>query len=140
MVCKYCWRYKMGIFSSFIQNGDNWYNRATFCLDAGNYQEAIAYYKRAVWNNPQDVNAWVYMGLAFYKIGNLIEAINCFNHTIALDPGCVHAIYNKATVLVELGELEEAIKLYDEALKLDPYFSKAKLNKNKALKLLNQEK
>ena len=35
----------MGIFSSFIQNGDNWYNRATFCLDAGNYQEAIAYYK-----------------------------------------------------------------------------------------------
>jgi len=108
------------------------------------YEEAIAYYDKAIMNEPGNVQAWnnkgyslVNLALAAQKdsgnwdswnntewssinLGRFEEAIVCYNEAIKINPQYEKAYANKGYVLVCLGKLKEAINCCDAAIKINP--------------------
>lgn len=52
----------------------------------GRFQSAIARLERLVAANPQDREAYYYLGLINWRIGNLPAAADAYKHVLALDP------------------------------------------------------
>jgi tetratricopeptide (TPR) repeat protein len=108
------------------------------------YEEAIAYYDKAIMNEPGNVQAWnnkgyslVNLALAAQKdsgnwdswnntewlsinLGRFEEAIACYNEAIKINPQYEKAYANKGYVLVCLSKLKEAINCCDAAIKINP--------------------
>ena len=60
-------------------------------------EEAVTWYKGATMVNPEYIEAWHYMGLAYYDLDKGDEVIECFAKVINLDP-------KNVTMLEELGD------------------------------------
>jgi tetratricopeptide (TPR) repeat protein len=107
------------------QTNDNYnltslYNQATDLYRQGRYEEAIAYYDKALAIDPNDVDALNYKGAALYRQGKHQEAITYFDKALAIDPNYVPALTYKGIYVYDLERYDEAIAYYDKALAIDP--------------------
>lgn len=87
----------------------------------GAFEEAIAYFDKALEIDPNNVPAWNSKGLALNNLKMYDEAIRCFDKSLSIYPSNANTWYIEGLALNKLGRYYEAIRCYDKALEIDPY-------------------
>lgn len=82
----------------------------------GDYVDADKWLTRSVAWNPQDTDAWYYLGRARYNENKFADAISAFQQCLKLSPGNVKAEDNLGLALAGLGRNEEATTAYKQAM------------------------
>ncbi len=96
------------------------YNRGKKELDAGNYQDAIAFFDDAVSRNPDKAEPWKYLGIAHYRAGNYGESVNALKQGAVLAPEDGSVSLFLGLSYERLGEMEQAAKVYRAYLDKHP--------------------
>ncbi len=81
----------------------------------GRYQEAIAYYDKALEIDLRLAEAWYNKGVALGEEGRHRQAVDCYDKARAIDDRFLEVWYKRAISLDALGRHEEAIASYREA-------------------------
>jgi tetratricopeptide (TPR) repeat protein len=89
-------------------------------LDAGQWPEAEAAFRRALQVNPNSAVAYSKLGVALVHQRRLEEAEQAFTRAVTIDPGYAPAWSNLGNVRREAGRLEEALQAYERAVAADP--------------------
>jgi Tfp pilus assembly protein PilF len=97
-------------------------------FEQGDIGGAAASAAQALAWRPDDLEAWVYQGLAQQLQGNHAGARDSFQRALALDPARAELHNNLGTALVSLGDLEGAAAAFRQALTLRPGFAEAQAN------------
>jgi Flp pilus assembly protein TadD len=108
-------------------------NLAIALYKKGQYDEAIAEYRRAIALKPDLAGAHYWLGVAFYAKRQYDEAIAEYRSAIALKPDYAEAHNNLGSVLYRMGKSDEAIAEYRKAIALKPDFAYAHNNLGLAL-------
>jgi tetratricopeptide (TPR) repeat protein len=82
----------------------------------GDYVDADKWLTRSVAWNPQDTDAWYYLGRARYNENKFSDAISAFQQCLKLSPRSVRAEDNLGLALAGLGSNEEATAAYKQAM------------------------
>lgn len=99
----------------------------------GKYQEAIAYFDKALELNPKNAIAWSNKGASLSSLGKDQEAVEYYDKALELNPKYTIAWSNKGYSLLSLGKDQEAIAYFDKALELNPKDEIAWSNKGYSL-------
>lgn len=96
------------------------YMLGRFFLRTGDQPRALAQFRRAVREKPQEFWANYYRGRCAYSCKLYDEALNAFCACVALAPTQAECFYDRALVFTALGKEAEAQLDYDRALELNP--------------------
>jgi tetratricopeptide (TPR) repeat protein len=88
----------------------------------GRYDDAIALYKKAIQQEPENPKAWFGKGAALAKLQQLEAAIAAYEKATQLKPDFSEAWFGKGAALAKLQQLEAAIAAYHQATELKPDF------------------
>jgi len=95
------------------------------CFEAGRYDEAIAYFKRALNNVLYDTPEFALfnMGRAYRQKGEDLQALESFEKALQIRPNRILPLIhnNMGTLLLSLGRTDEAILHLREATKYAPH-------------------
>jgi tetratricopeptide (TPR) repeat protein len=91
------------------------------------YQSAIADCNQAPKLTPDNVEAHLNRGLAYYRLGKYRQAIADSNQVIGLKPDDFRAYYNRGIAQAMLGNHQQAISDYNLALITIPQTSTLRL-------------
>jgi serine/threonine protein kinase/TolA-binding protein len=130
-------QFRLGVAGKGAETGDpsglpavsQRYALARSFLRSGDEERALAEFRRAVREEPQEFWANFYRGRCAYRLGLYEEALNAFSVCVALSPDQAECFFNRALVLTALHQTEEALLDYDRALKLDPTLTAAAANR-----------
>ena len=86
----------------------------------GNIEEAVTIYGDVLEADPDNPNAFHYLGIARHQLGESDAAIELLQRSLELAPGNVNAINNLGNMYRETGMLERAEECYREVLELAP--------------------
>ena len=86
----------------------------------GRVGEAVAAYREALADDPDNAGIWHNMGVALAETGEPGAALDAFDRALALRPDYLHAHANRGGALQSLGRHADAAAAYGAALKLDP--------------------
>ena len=114
------------------------YDRALQLGEKGQYEAAIAEWKKALEISPDDTSALIAkahssFGVALARAGRFDEAIEQFRKAIAIRPNNAQAHNNLGTALVQAGKLDEGIVQLREVLLNSPDNAEARNNLGDAL-------
>ena len=98
--------------------GNNLYNE-------GQYEEAIASYKKAIKINPKDDGAYNNMGVIYAALEKYEEAIASYKKAIEINPKYDKAYNNMGSAYDMLEKYEKAIVSYKKAIEISPKYDKA---------------
>ncbi|MDY7230884.1 social motility TPR repeat lipoprotein Tgl [Hyalangium rubrum] len=99
------------------QSADIHYNLGIQAQQAGNIQEALSEYQKAVTLDPENADARNALGLVLHEsFRRPVEAIEHYEKALELRPNFSEARTNLANVHLAQGRYDEAIKLYEQAL------------------------
>ncbi|HOW17928.1 MAG TPA: tetratricopeptide repeat protein, partial [Phycisphaerae bacterium] len=102
-------------------------------LDArGDYQQAIAYYSRAIELEPRFAEAYCNRAATYRRIGNYDLAIRDATRAIELNPDYAEAYNNRANAYGMLRQYDAAIRDYTKALQIRPDLAQAYSNRGLA--------
>jgi len=87
-------------------------------LEAGQIQQAIASFQKAIEFNHSSPWPHYYLGLALDRNGQLEEAVSEFERALSLYPELIWTHHYLGETLVKLGRLEEAVEKFQEAIGL----------------------
>jgi len=96
--------------------------------EAGNLEEALSHYQRALARDPLYVKARNNLGTTLAGLGRDREAVAAYRSVIEVDPEHAGARFNLANALLRLGEVDEAAQRYREVLQDDPTDGDARFN------------
>jgi Tfp pilus assembly protein PilF len=105
-----------------------WFNRGLEYAQAGDFEEAITSWDKALELNPNLPQGWHNRGSALAELGRLEEAIASFDQTIALDPNDYQAWNDKGNALYNLQRWEQAITCWQRVLQIQPDYYQAWYN------------
>jgi tetratricopeptide (TPR) repeat protein len=88
-------------------------------LEAGADSDAAGFYRRAVAQKPDFVEAHYNLGNALKRLGRLEEAAAAYRAALLLRPELMPAHHNLGSVLLELGRAEQAADSFRRALGLE---------------------
>jgi tetratricopeptide (TPR) repeat protein len=91
-----------------------------------NWDLALAYYQRAIDQQPDYWPAWNNMGNTFFTMGQQTRAVDCFDRTLRLNPDYWPAQYNIAIVHYLSGRFSEAVPKLRTVLDWQPDFREAR--------------
>jgi tetratricopeptide (TPR) repeat protein len=100
---------------------------------AGQVDEAMDYFRRAITINPNGVEQWDNLGFALVRKGQNAEALPCFEAALRLNPRHANTHNNLGNALSNLGRIDEAIEHYRLALQVRPDYAEAQNNLGIAL-------
>jgi tetratricopeptide (TPR) repeat protein len=80
------------------------------------YADAIKWLEKAVSMDSRNIDAWYYLGRAYYSVARLVEARKAFQTVLALDSRDVKAENNLGLVYESSGEPTAAIEAYRKAI------------------------
>jgi tetratricopeptide (TPR) repeat protein len=109
------------------------YQQGLAALAAGNMNQAMVEFNRAIELNPQAIQAYIERGNIKDALHDLPGALADFSTAIKLDPKAADAYYNRATVLTKHGKNKEAVADFNIAIELDPKSAPAYLNRGNNL-------
>ncbi len=99
----------------------------------GQFEEAIAHYRRVLEIEPNDADAYHNLGLAFANRGQFKEAIAHFRKALKIMPDFMEAHYNLGVALACCGQFDEATAHFRTVLEIKPDFVAAHYNLGLAL-------
>jgi tetratricopeptide (TPR) repeat protein len=97
---------------------DDYFRRGNAHYQAGQYQEALTAYNRALELRPDDANTLVSKGAALHNLRRYEEALADYSLAVKLQPDYPTALLNRGVTLLLLGRREEALADYDRAVGL----------------------
>ncbi|MDR7418474.1 MAG: tetratricopeptide repeat protein [Armatimonadota bacterium] len=89
-------------------------------LDAGEWTQAEAAFRRAIEANANSAVAYSKLGVALVHQRRVDEAERAFAKAVAIDPRYAPAWSNLGNVYRESGRLDEALQAYERAVAADP--------------------
>jgi len=92
---------------------------------AGDVDYAEEVYRRVLQADPENVDAWCYLGTACLNSNRLLEAVEYFRRALRLRPDCTAARSDLGIALAQLGRTEEAAGCFREAIRLRPDHAEA---------------
>lgn len=111
-------------YTGFQPAPEKWhYDRGLARLAAGDWNEAVREFDRALVYQPGYGSAYTNRGIALQKAGLLEEAARSYRWAIQLDPASLPPRKNLADLLLEEGKTEEAFALYREAIAAGPEYT-----------------
>lgn len=119
---------KICLFSTFAslffiptkaQNVEEMEKLAFAAFKAGQYDEAIAHFKKIVEKQPRNRFAQFNIGYSLDNLKRYEEAIEFYKNAIEIEPFYLRAILNVANNSKIIGNYEQAIIYFKKALKLD---------------------
>ncbi|MBI2843035.1 MAG: tetratricopeptide repeat protein [Armatimonadetes bacterium] len=94
---------------------------------AGDYAAAVAELEQATLENPQDFEAFLYLGAAYAGVARHNAAIGAFKRAEELRPNDARIHYNLGQAYEAAGVPKEAFFEYSYALRLNPYHTLARM-------------
>lgn len=95
----------------------------------GDYTSALATYQEIVAKEPNNANAWCYLGIVQHDLKQYAQAVEAYERAIAIQPAFPIALNNLGNSLRYLGRIEEADQRFAQALKLKPDYFNAYRNR-----------
>jgi tetratricopeptide (TPR) repeat protein len=89
-------------------------------LDAGQLDQAMALFQRALQFSPDNASTHSDLGIALFRKGQVDEAIAQFRKAVALQPAATEGHSNLGNALVRKGQVDEAIVEFRKAGELQP--------------------
>jgi len=108
-------------------SAEEYINSGNEKADAGDYQEAIKDYNKAIELNPKDAEAYYNRGLAKVKLGDYRGAIEDFNKAIEINPKIAEAYNNRGVAKGDLGDYRGEIEDYNKAIEINPKHTKSSI-------------
>jgi len=97
-----------------------YFDRAGYYHMSGDYDKAIAMYKKSIKLNPEDENARNNLGNVYRDIGLYTESFKEYERALEINPYLVEAHNNLGILYVNRGLYDEAIKEYMLAIEINP--------------------
>jgi tetratricopeptide (TPR) repeat protein len=97
---------------------------------AGQIEEAIECFARAIQTDEEDANAYFNGGDVLYRIGRYEDAVNWYQNGLKLAPEHASGWFVFGNALAQLNYTEAAVRCYDEVLRIDPHHAGAKYNRS----------
>ncbi|RMG68983.1 MAG: tetratricopeptide repeat protein [Calditrichaeota bacterium] len=101
------------------------YGRAAF--DTGEYQKALRAYRTIVNQNPEDMDAWMYLARSYEGLDKLQKAIHIYRQILTKQPTHLNALVSLASVYSRMHQFQKARSYIRKALKIDPNYGYAYL-------------
>ena len=117
---------------------ESWFNLGLKQVSAGEFQQAIASWEKALNIDPNLSEAWHNRGSALGRLGNYQAAIDSFENALAIDPHNYQAWNDRAHALYQLEQWIEAVNSWNNALKIVPGNHLFWYNRGCALEQLEQ--
>lgn len=99
----------------------------------GRYQDAVAYFDRAIRMGHRPSNAWTSRGVAMKRLGRIDDALRCQQMAVRLDPGNEIAWCNLGDLHFRVEDYGKALEAYDKAIEIRPRYAIAWNNKGAVL-------
>ena len=96
------------------------FNEGLKLLEKLDLPAALKYYDEKLKSNPNEVELWNNLGVAFMGLKDRRGALKCYEKALELDPNYYIALYNKGAVYFECEKYKDAIEFFDKALEQNP--------------------
>lgn len=104
----------------------DYFNRGLECLDHGDYQNAVSYFKEALNRDYANPELYIHLGEACFELGRAEEALQWFNKVdVAEGPQAEDLLLWKGSCFLELGKHRRAISCFNRALELNAGLAEA---------------
>jgi tetratricopeptide (TPR) repeat protein len=113
-------------------------NPAFTALQSGDLAQAEQLYRKALEQNPADLDAHLNLGTALQSLGKQAEAAAQFEAALALDPNNADTRLKLGNTLAAQGKLIEAGLQYEQSLALQPGNAHAHMNLGNVLQSLSR--
>ncbi len=94
--------------------------RGDILFEEGRFEEAIEEYKKAVEENPKDVDSWNDLGLSYYYLGEKGQALDALREGVKVGPGFQRIWLSLGFVARGVGRQDEAREAWKKAHELGP--------------------
>lgn len=105
---------------SHLELIESWFNLGLKQVSAGELEQAIASWEKALNINPNLSEAWHNRGSALGRLGNYQAAIDSFQNALNINPNNYQAWNERAHALYQLHNWTEAVASWSNALKIMP--------------------
>jgi tetratricopeptide (TPR) repeat protein len=106
--------------------------------NAKRYDDALAFFEKALSVNPNNDMAWGDKALILDKVGNTTDALSSFSKAMSINPNNSITWLNKGLTLLRMRKFNESIDCFDTAIQLNKKYAKAWYNKGRALAMLGE--
>jgi tetratricopeptide (TPR) repeat protein len=106
--------------ASSLEVIEGWFNLGLKQVSAGEYNQAIASWDKALKINANLPEAWHNRGSALGRLGDYEAAVKSFQSALALDPDNYQAWNDRAHALYQLENWSGAIESWGQAIKITP--------------------
>ena len=116
-------------------NINEWFEKGEKAYKAGNFQEAVTNFTKAIQIDPNDAMAYYNRGVAYADQKQYDRAIADYGKAIQIDPNYANAYNNRGIAYKNLKQYERAISDYGKAIQIDPNHANAYNNRGSAYAL-----
>jgi tetratricopeptide (TPR) repeat protein len=116
-----------------VLTADDYLTRGDAYYEAGDYQQALDAYNRALELRPDDPDTLNNRGNALGKLERHEQALKDYNRALELEPHDPDTLSNHGAALANVGRHEDALKDFNRALELRPDHPDALYNRGLAL-------
>ena len=117
---------------------ESWFNLGLKQVSAGDLEQAVVSWEKALNINPNLSEAWHNRGSALGRLGHYEAAIDSFQNALSIDPNNYQAWNDRAHALYQLQQWSEAVESWSNALKITPGNHLFWYNRGCALEQLEQ--
>ncbi len=110
------------------QNPDAFFMLGVTLTEQGDTTRAINAFQTAVENDPELIDAWLYIG-GIYENQKDKRALDYYNAAISANPTSIEALHSKAFYLQNHDDIDGAIDIYNKINTIDPRYQPSFLNK-----------
>ena len=110
-------------------DAEPYFHRGNARAEKGRYDQAIAYYTKAIEINPRFFEAYFFRGKTWVERGHLDRAIADYNKALEINPGNENTPYNmyywRGRAWDRKGHYDRAITDFGKALEIEPHHANA---------------
>jgi eukaryotic-like serine/threonine-protein kinase len=110
-----------------------YYNEGNTLIGAGEYEQAISSFDKALANRNDFAQAWTNKGYAQGKLGNHLEKFSSCVQATEVSPDFSEAWNCRGLARSDLNQYERALQEYNQAIAVDPEYYLGWLNKGQVL-------
>jgi Flp pilus assembly protein TadD len=92
--------------------------------EKGNYPLEVSNYEKAAVSDPDNADAWYYLGSAYEDVGDFDHAIAAYKQALTMDPAYKDALHDLALVYIATGKTKKARELLPHLMAADQGWGK----------------